>query len=62
MQHTPLHMRNDVIPITRPYRVVIPRSAKRQRIFENLNITASFDLTDAEVARLDALDGTRPPQ
>lgn len=40
--------------------VVIPRSAKRRRIAENINITW-FTLTDEEVAELDALDGHPPP-
>ena len=39
--------------------VVIPRSAKKVRIAENLNVTW-FSLTPAELDAMDALDGHPP--
>jgi diketogulonate reductase-like aldo/keto reductase len=39
--------------------VVIPRSAKKNRIAENLNVTW-FMLTPDEIESLDALDGHPP--
>ena len=43
----------------RPHQAVIPRTTKQKRLDANLDVF-SFDLSDAEMQQLDALDGTKP--
>lgn len=38
---------------------IIPRTAKQYRMQENLQVF-DFDLTDADMQRIDALDGSQP--